>query len=407
MKILAPPDLDRIRACFPSLASETVFLENAGGSQVPSVVADAVHRYLQETYVQLGADYPLSLQCTRIVNDAHDAVRRFMGGDDIGEVVLGASTSALFRTLADAYADTIEKGDEIVLAEGGHEANIAPWLRLERQGAKIRWWSVEAKTGASTLTALEKVLSDRTRIVAFPHVSNLLGEVIDVEAVTTMAHRAGARVVVDGVAYAPHRLVDVARWGVDWYGYSSYKVYGPHLGVLFGTHAAFKGLVGPNYYFIPDDEVPYKWELGGVNHEGCAGLVALDAYLAHVAGTSEGGRETVVAATARWEALEQPLQERLVRWLRDHPRVRLVGPDTWGSERVPTVSFVHNERTSREIALAANAEKLGIRHGHMYAHRLCLALRLDPNDGVVRISAVHYNSPAEIERLIAVLDPLL
>lgn len=401
------PDLAAIRGAFPALAQDTVFLENAGGSQVPGVVADRIYEYLRSTYVQLGADYTLSKYCTRIVKKAHTFARTYMGGDGLGEVALGPSSSQHCRTLADAYADTIQPGDEIVVAECGHEANIGPWLRLERLGATIRWWRVDAETGASPLANLRAVLSERTRIIAYTHVSNLLGEIIDVAAVSALAREVGAHTVVDGVAFAPHRALDVAAWDCDWYVYSIYKVYGPHMAAMFGRHAAFEGLTGPNHFFVPTDELPYKFELGGVNHESCAGLLALRDYLAFLTGDKACTRDTVVAAGARWEALETPLQERLLTWLAAKPGVRLVGPGPGGAPRVPTISFCREGRSSRAISLEAEHRDVAIRHGHMYAHRLCTALDIPPEDGVVRVSAVHYNTPDEIERLIEILDPAL
>ena len=403
----ALPDLDAVRAAFPALEADTVFLENAGGSQVPGVVADAVRDYMRSTYVQLGADYALSEKATAVVDRAHDFVRLLMGGEGVGEVVLGASSSALCRMLADAYLPTIRPGDEIVVAEAGHEANIGPWLRLEAAGATIRWWRVDPETGHTSLDTLSGVLNERTRIVAFPHVSNLLGEITDVEAVTRMAHAVGARVVVDGVAYAPHRAMDVRAWGVDYYTYSIYKVYGPHMGAMFGRPEAWAEVEGPNHFFVPKGEVPYKFELGGVSHEGAAGLLASAGYLAFLAGEREATRDASLRAFTRMEAWERPLQEQLVGWVREHPALRIVGPDHAGEGRVATVSFLHRSKTSREVSLAANAAGFGIRHGHMYAHRLCTAMGIDPEDGVVRVSAVHYNTPAEIERLIEVLEPAL
>lgn len=397
----------QIREAFPALAGDTVFLENAGGSQVPAVVAERMQRYLTETYVQLGADYALSKACTRLVDEAHDFTRMLFGGEDLGEVVLGPSSSQLCRTVADALAETIEAGDEIVVAECGHEANIGPWLRLERHGARIRWWRIDPETGASPLENLDAVLSDRTRLIAYPHVSNLLGEIIDAAAVSARARAVGAKTFVDGVAYAPHRALDVAAWDCDWYVYSIYKVYGPHMAALFGRHDAFEGLVGPNHFFVPDDAVPSKWELGGVNHEGCAGLLALADYLTFLTGHARCTRETVVAAGARWAELEDPLQDRLVDWLASKRAVRIVGPGPGGAPRVPTVSFTHAEHASRALSLEAEQRDVAIRHGHMYAHRLCTALGIGPVDGVVRISPVHYNTPDEIERLIALLDPHL
>ena len=397
------PTLDAIRARFPALAGSTVLLENAGGSQVPGEVADAIRRYMLEDYVQLGAGYPMSDRATATVDAAHRFIETLVNGSEVGKVILGPSSTQLCHLIARCLAPRIRPGDEIVLAENGHEANIGPWLGLADRGATIRWWKVDREAGDCTLAGLEAVLGPRTRLVAFPHVSNLLGAVADVEAITRRAHAAGARVFVDGVAFAPHRTIDVSRWDVDWYVYSTYKVYGPHMGALFGRADALAELEGPNHFFIPKDHVPYKFELGGANHEGCAALLALAGCLAFLAGQADGSchRATIEAAFGRMTALEAPLQQRLVEGLSAIPGVRLVGPaDTSVAGRVPTVSFLHARRSPSAIVRAVQERGIGIRYGHMYAYRLCEALGIGTDEGVVRISAVHYNSPAEVDRAV-------
>lgn len=412
MKPLDPSTIDweEIRSWFAALQSDTVFLENAGGSQMPTVVADAMHRYMLNCYVQLDAGYALSTEATELVNRAHDFVALFMNGQGTGKVVLGASCSALCRMLADCYSVILAPGDEIVVAETGHEANVGPWVELSRMGAEIKIWKVDPASFACPLETLEQLLTDRTRIVTFPHVSNLLGHIVDIKPIVRLVHDHGAEVVVDGVAYAPHRAMDVAAWDVDWYVYSTYKVYGPHMAALYGKNDAFALLTGPNHYFIPKDEVPYKFELGGANHEGCSGLLALGAYLNFLAGRKSDEpieRKTVAAAFDRMTQCELPLQEKLIRYLLDKPRVKIVGPETFDATRVGTISFVHEQRSSYEIARAAHKRNIGIRNGHMYAHRLCQALSFDPDDGVTRVSLLHYNTPGEIDRLIECFEEVL
>ncbi len=445
----AAPSIAEIRARFPALAGPMALLENAGGSQVPLEVADAIRAHMLENYVQLGAGYAMSDRATRTVDAAHEVVNTLMNGTRAGKAILGASTTQLIHVIAGCAAARIRPGDEIVIAESGHEANIGPWLRLERAGAVVRWWRVDPDLQDCPVAALDALLTPRTRWVVFPHVSNLLGAIVDVEDVTRRAHAAGARVFVDGVAYAPHRAMDVERWGVDWYAYSTYKVYGPHMGAVFGTHAALAELEGPNHFFIPRDQVPYTFELGGASHEGCAAIVALAGYLAFLAGNagatggasaarppssgegaphaacaSAGGtatraghafaaldspaagltRAVVEAAFARMTDLELPLQRALVEGVRANPALRLVGPATTGaSERVPTVSLLHRSRGSAEVARQLQAAGCAVRCGHMYAHRLCRALGIGTEEGVVRISAVHYNTPDEVERAVAAL----
>jgi cysteine desulfurase family protein (TIGR01976 family) len=402
-------DRERIRAQFPALAGDTVYLENAGGSQVPAVVADSIREYMLTSYVQLGAGYPLSLRATEIVNEAHEFVRLMMNGKD-GEVVLGSSTSALLQMLAGCYAQVLKPGAEIVVAQTGHEANIGPWKKLDRLGFELRWWEMDPSTCSCPLSELEKLLTDRTALVAFPHVSNLLGEIVDIEGITSLAHRAGARVVVDGVAYAPHRAIDVSAWDVDWYAYSTYKVYGPHMAALWGRRHALAELTGPNHFFVADDDLPYKFEVGGANHEGCAGIRGLRDYLAFLVEETDPAsldRPAIERAFEIITACELPLQARLIEYLRSRDDVRIVGPKDDGASRVGTISFVHSSKSSAEITAAVDRSGIGIRHGHMYAYHLCEAAGLDPEDGVVRTSLVHYNTPEEIERLIEVFDTVL
>ncbi len=403
------PDQSAIRAQFPALQGPTVFLENAGGSQVPISVADRMHRYLTQTYVQLGAGYSLSQQSTATVEAAHEFARTLLNVGT-GHAILGPSSTALLNILADSIGNVLQAGQRIILAETGHEANLGCWKRLESRGIEIVWWRLDPETITCPLDDLQRLLNEGAALVALPHVSNLLGEIVDLATITQMAHAAGARVVADGVAYAPHRAIDVQALGVDWYVYSTYKVYGPHMAVLYGSEAALAELTGPNHFFIPDNDLPYKFEPGGANHESCAGLLGLGDYLKFLTGTpadDECTRAVVEAGFARMQAWEEPLIARLLAYLNDHPKVRVIGPSDAKTDRVGTISFVHRARTSREICADVDRSEVAIRYGHMYAWHLCQALDFDLEDGVVRVSFVHYNTLAEIERLIAVLDSIL
>jgi len=412
----------RVRSFFPGLQSDWAFLENAGGSQVPQTVIDSVRRYYTDHYVQLGAGYTRSNEATEIVDLAHKFVEKLINATE-GSVLLGSSTTSLLYMISDCYARTIDPGAEIVVAETGHEANVGPWLRLQEQGAKIVWWKVDPELQDCPVGDLDSLLSENTAFVILPQVSNLLGNIADLSEVSRRARTVGARVVADGVAFAPHQEIDVDAWGVDWYVYSTYKVFGPHMAALYGRQDAIQELTGPNHFFIPDDDVPYKFELGGPSHEGCAAILGLADYFLLLNEPGEGAsklrdlpigeaartltRAEIARAFAKMEALENEPKAILVEYLHAHPRVRLVGTDATGQSRVGTVSFVHETKSSADIVAAAHEARIAIRSGHMYAYRLCQALGIDVDDGVVRASLVHYNTPEEIRRLIAVFDSVL
>lgn len=401
------PTCDDIRAKFPALASGYAFMDNAGGSQVPVAVADAIRDYMTRSYVQIGADYPASLEATETVAKAHAFIETLMGGLDAGRAILGPSTTALLRILANAYADVWKPGDEIVVAENGHEANIGPWVALERRGMKVRWWWADPETGVCPTEALHGLLNEKTRLIALPHASNILGGVENLQGAIEAARRVGAKVVADGVAYAPHRLMSVAGWGVDWYAFSTYKVFGPHMAALWGRHEAQAEIEGPNHFFVPKTDLPYKFELGGVLHEGCAGLLALEDYFAFLAGLPLLHRIAMEGAYSRIAEIEAPLAERPLGFLRSCPDVRILGGSDAGPDRLPTVSFTHRCVSSKAIADEAAKHGIGMRWGHYYAYRLLQRMGVDPEQGVARISLAHTNTVEEVDRLIAVLVPIL
>ena len=403
-----------LRERFPALSSTTVFLDNAGASQVPACVIDAMAAYLRGSYAQLGGDYPESRAAKHTIDAAHAMVKLLLNAQGVGEAILGPSTSALCNMLAACYADVLHEEpdrNEIVVSTAGHESDVGPWMRLTKRGFTVRPWPIHAPSATLRLEDLLPLLGQRTRVVAFPQVSNILGEIVDVARVVQAVKAAcgqRARVLVDGVAFAPHRPMDVRAWGCDWYAYSTYKVYGPHMAALFGRHEALHELTGPNHDFIDRKAHPYKFELGGVNHEGCAGLVALADYLCVAADApAPVTRETIVRAFEVFTELELPLQARLMEHLSRAKGVRVWGPAHAHASRVSTISFTREGTPSATIARALNARGLGVRYGNFYSARLCDELGLDRTNGVVRASLVHYNTPDEVERLIAALQEVL
>jgi len=402
--------LEQVRARFPSLSDRMIYLDNAGGSQVPACVADAVRDFMLTSNAQIGAAYETSRRCARTWGRAHEFLEAMFNAEGVGRAIIGPSTSALMRMLAHRYADALDPAiDQIIIAQANHESNISPWDHLRDFGYDVRFWRVDPETQSLRIEDLEPMLDEQTRLVAVPHVSNVLGEVMDVRAIAELVHEHGARIVVDGVACVPHRAPDVKAWNVDWYVYSAYKVFGPHVGALYGRNEALAEITGPGHFFIPDDAIPTKFELGSGNYEGAAGLIAVYDHLCFLAGAATGDRfdrAVIERAYDVMAALELPLQDTIIEYLEGRPGVRIVGPGN-GGDRVGTISFVHESTPSAQIAAAANARQIGIKHGHFCSYRLIEALGIDPADGVVRTSVAHYNSPDEIQRLIELFDDVL
>jgi len=385
-------DLDFVRAQFPALASGFVYLDNAGGSQTLAGVADRVRDYLLSTNVQLGASYEVSIRAGARVAAAANVAARFMGAQP-GEVVLGSSTTQLVHNLAFAMREELRAGDEVVVTSADHEANIGAWRRLASRGVVVKTWRIDRDSWRLEPRGLEPLLGPRTRLVAFTHATNLLGTLHDVPTITRLAHAYGARVCVDGVAYAPHRAIDVAAWDVDYYVFSFYKVYGPHVAALYGKRELLARLANVNHDFIRD--APYKLQPGGVNFELSYGLDGVFAYLAAL---GEGAFERIAEH-------EERLAARLVDYLSGKRNVRVLGERSSDrARRVPTVSFTVEGRTPEQVVLAVDPQGIGIRHGDFYAKGLVQELGLETRGGVVRVSAVHYNTMDEIDRAIAALE---
>lgn len=367
---------------------------------------DRVTSFFEHGYVQTGAGYPAADIADKVTHEAKTFANILMNGEGIGGTLIGPSTTSLLHRLSDSMAHGIKPGDEIVVSVANHEANIGPWLKLEAHGAKIVWWGIDPKTGLSSLDDLTKCVNQRTKIVAFAHTSNLVGDIADAKAIATIARSVGAKVVADGVAFAPHQAIDVAAWGVDYYAISCYKVYGPHIGLLYGRADAWAGLRGPNHYFIPENSFPWKFELGCQPYELLAGLLGTRDYLVALAPEQTDARFQVTAAFQTIRQNELPAQKAIQDFLAQRDDLRLIGANA-GDERHPTFSFVHDRLSSDVVARRVNAQGVGIRCGHMYAKRLCEALGVAPEPGVVRVSAVHYNGEEDTNRLLAALKSAL
>jgi cysteine desulfurase family protein (TIGR01976 family) len=383
-------DLSFVRSQFPALASGYIYLDNAGGSQTLRGVADRVREYLLTSSVQHGASYAVSQLAVARVAEAVAAMAAHVGASSPDEIVVGPSSTQLLHNLALAMAPSLQPGDEIVLSEAEHEANAGPWKRLAARGVVLRSWPLDRETLRLEPRTLETLLTPRTKLVAFTHVSNLLGTIHDVPAITRLAHQRGAKVCVDGVAYAPHRLIDVTAWDVDYYVFSAYKVFSPHLGVLYGKRALLDQLAGINHDFITTGA--YKLQPGNLNFELTYGLLGLSEYLEAL-----GGRAAAFAAIA---AHEEQLTARLLERLLALPGVRVHGEPTADRQRrVATVSFTADGHHPEAIVRAVDPHDIGIRHGDFYSKGVAKTIASTaPVPSVVRVSMAHYNTLAEIDR---------
>lgn len=389
------------RSRFPALSDDFVLMDNAGGSVPLGAVVDRVAEYMRTIMVQLGATYRHSELAGAAVAAGKQAAAELVNAD-ADEIVLGSSSTANAQVLARALRPGFATGDEVIVTDLDHETNIGPWRKLEATGIRVREWPVCRDSLTLRIEDLEPLLNDRTRLVAFTHCSNIVGTIHDASAIVRRVHEAGALACVDGVAFAPHRRVDVRALDADFYLLSLYKVYGPHLGLMFAKREHQAAMTSQNHFFIGPEEGSYRWEPGNVNHELTAALPAIPEYLRELgeAGTIESAFDAI---TEQETSLAAPLLD----FLRDHAGVRVIGTDRAGPNRAPTISFVVAGRDSSEIPTSLDAEDIAIRYGHFYAYRLIEKLGLHDVNGVVRVSMVHYNTAEEVGRLIRALDRAL
>jgi cysteine desulfurase family protein (TIGR01976 family) len=406
--------LEFVRQQFPSLAGDWTFFDNAGGSQTLKRVVARISEYLLTSDVQLGASYAVSQLASDRVAKAAQGMATLINAGTASEVVMGSSTTLMIRILSLCISQTWNPGDEVIVTNCDHEANIGAWIDLAKQGIKIKVWRLNPDTLKLHLEDLEQLLSDRTRLVAFTHASNILGTINSVKDITKLIQRHGAMVCVDGVGYAPHRLIDVQDLDVDFYVLSFYKVYGPHYGLLYGKQEHLLAMPGINHYFIGKTDIPYKFQPGNVNFELSYGMLGLSDYLSELAQLHYGEqtapdlRSQMVQAFDLMSAHEDVISDRLLKYLTSKSNVRIIGqPQANRDSRVPTISFVVDGINSETIPLQIDKHNIGIRFGDFYAKRLIEDLGLDKQGGVVRVSMVHYNTIEEVDRLIQALETVL
>ncbi len=384
-------------------------MENAGGTLVPRQVIDRLAHFTSYCQVQPDEGYDASLEAARHIDAGRGALAALINAD-IDEIVVGPSTTSNVYVLSHALRPLLRPGDEIIVTNQDHEANNGAWRQLADVGVVVREWRMNGDSDDLEIEDLEALLTDKTRLVCFTHCSNIIGMIHDVKAIVRRIHAAGAWACVDGVALTPHRRVDVKDLDVDFYLYSPYKVFGPHMGVLYGKRELLAQTANESHYFLGEDNFQRRLCPGGPNFEltAAAGGMAeyFDAVHAHhFPGANVEEAERLDRVFGLFAEHETGLSIRIEEFLGGHRAVRLIGKGAAARrERVGVFSFVVEGRDSRTIPAALKADKIGIYADDFYAARCIDALGLRAQNGVIRVSLAHYNSSADVDRLLDKLD---
>ena len=392
---------DTIRSRFPALerrhnGAPVAYFDGPGGTQVSQSVVDAVSDYLLRHNANTHWLYPTSAETDALIEEARAALADFLGGQP-SEIAFGANMTTLTFHLGRALGRRWSPGDEIVVTELDHHANVDPWRQLAKErGLDVKAVPFRAATGQLDMEALASAIGSRTRLVAIGAASNALGTINDVKRVADLAHAAGALVFVDAVHYAPHALVDVTALGADFLACSAYKFYGPHIGVLWGRQALVEALDLPKLEPAPGSS-PESLETGTQNHEGIVGAAAAVDFLASLA---EGPtrRARLAVAFAAIHSRGQQLLERLWSGLAAIDGVSVYGPPP-GEPRTPTVSFVVRGMASDDVARALAEHAVFVSNGDFYATTAVARLG-HASDGVVRAGCACYTTLEEVEGLL-------
>jgi cysteine desulfurase family protein (TIGR01976 family) len=406
-------DIEWVRSQFPSLnvaeGISPVFFDNPGGTQVPFSVIDAVSDCYRFSNANIGGEFETSRRAGDIVDSSRAAMAALLNAPEPETIIFGNNMTSLTFHIARSIGETLQLGDEIIVTDLDHDANVAPWIDLQAQGAVIRQATTNTSDCTLNLETLGGLISERTKLVAITHASNAVGTIPDVAGIVKLAHSVGALAFVDAVQYAPHRSIDVQALDCDFLVCSSYKFFGPHAGILYGKRSVLESL-RPHKVRPCPDELPHRWETGTQNHEGIAGVGAAVEYLATVGDPhkGEGGEhlrlrlERAMNLVAEYEA---ELCQRLIEGLNEIEGIRIYGitdPDR-SNERLCTVAFTWDRFSPAEIARRLGEESIYCWSGNYYALRLMESLGLQASGGAVRIGPAHYNRIEEVERLLQVL----
>jgi len=409
-------DVERIRAQFPALQRTVngelaAYFDGPAGSQTPRRVADAVSRYLLETNANHGGSFATSRESDELLDDAHRCLAEFLGCADPGCVIFGQNMTTLTFAFSRALGAGWSPGDEILVTRLDHDANVTPWVLAARDAAAtVRHVDIRPEDCTLDMADFDRKLNRRTKLVAVGYASNATGTINPLPEIIGKSQSVGALTFIDAVHFAPHGLIDVEQLGCDFLACSAYKVFGPHVGVLYGRRELLTET--PAYKLRPaSDALPGKWMTGTQSHEAIVGAAESVRYLADLGRMVDPrARETRAALRTAYSAIteyEQRLMRRLFAGLAELPNYRVWGvtDESRFEERVPTVSLTHPRHLPAEMSRRLAEERLFVWHGNHYALPFTEAMGLEPH-GTLRVGLLHYNTDSEVDRLLAALREL-
>jgi cysteine desulfurase family protein (TIGR01976 family) len=412
-----PLDLPVIRAQFPALKRDAIFLDNPAGTQVARTVLDRVQDYLVQHNANHEGVFATSRESDALVEQARQAAADFLNAGSSSEIVFGPNMTSLTFNISRSLVRTFKPGDEIVVTRLDHDANISPWvMAAEERGCKVRWVDFHPEDGTLDMQDMQSAIERKPRLVAVGYASNALGTINPVGKIIKKAHEAGALVYIDAVQYAPHGPIDVQKLDCDFLVCSSYKFFGPHMGVLYGKYDLLDKLTAYRVRPAPDDP-PGKFETGTGNFEGMCGVLGALEYIQWVgetygadqlerySGEYSGRRLSFKLGMSAIRSYEFELSRMLLDVLEETPGVTIYGLTDRKrlEERVPTCAFTLKGKTPRQVAEELDAANIYVWDGNYYALEVTTRLGLEGKGGMVRVGPVHYNTMEEIRRFGEVL----
>lgn len=405
-------DLQFVRAQFPAFSEPSLagwaFFENAGGSYPCIQVINRLTDFYMKNKVQPYYPYPASTKAGEMMDESYKRMAAYLNVA-ASEIHFGPSTTQNVYVLAHAMRPMWEEGDEIIVSCQDHEANAGAWRKLANQGINVIEWHVHPETGLLSLEDLEDLFSDRTKMVAFPHCSNVIGHINPVKEISQRAHKYGALSVVDGVGYAPHGFPNIKELEADIYLFSLYKTFGPHLGLMYVKKALIKRMENQSHFF-KEGITKSMLTPAGPDHAQIGAAKGIldyfDAVYEHHFDQEANASQRNIALHTMFREHEKALLEHLLAFLRSRDDVQIVGPDH-AAGRLPIVSIIPRNKSIAKVYESLTEQKLMLGTGDFYAVRPLMDMAIPLEPGVMRISFVHYTSMEEINQMITGLKNAL